>query len=137
MEKAHVQILLQGIDKQIEVLKKRLADLEAAREAFVKQHDNAFSENGGHLTMGSVPRFSRRRLPAGIPQKWVLEALDKQSRATIPELNDLIEQAHGRKLADGTIRRVLDILKANGEICFRVDEGTWELIRKDDDDLPY
>lgn len=132
MENSHVRVILQGIDRQIEEFKKKLMDLERAREAFIKQHDSVLLSSSDEAPMDGVSRKGvRRRLPAGIPRKWILEALQKQTQCTIAEINGLIETLHGRMLADGTLRRVVDKLKDEGRVFYRQDEGTWELMKED------
>ena len=141
MDAAHAKAILQGIDRQIDELNRKLQELEAARQSFIKEQDGAVLTQSGDQKPRKGGKGHIRRLPKGIPEKWVLEALNKQSRITPIEINDIVEKNHDKRLADGTIRRVLDKLLNDKVLFYREDEGTWEVIRKtvndDSTDLPF
>lgn len=140
MNEEQIKILLQSIDSQIAELNKKVSKLQIARKAFIVQHKEALT---GYENLN--PRLSRpeststpRRLGQGTPKKWVIDALTFYGRTSASELNQYIERRQGRKLAAGTLWRVLKELKESGKARNYLEDATWEIVEVvEDNGLPF
>lgn len=150
MDQNSIRVILQGIERQIMDMERRLDELIQARTAFIKQHEDVLVKGG---TSTKERNGAQRRLPRGMPRKWVLEVVSSNGPMTIAEMKDAILNKHGKRMADGTIRRVVESLKNENKFFYNESDGTFVLIeeappppplpptspsrRDDDDDLPF
>ena len=134
MKEQTKHVILVQIEKSIEDLQKKIAELEIARGELLSSN----------LTGDSKKKSGRRRLPAGAPRRMALVTIRARHRLFVSEWVERIEEEFDKRLNDSTIRRAIAELEKDG-IIVKMPDGSYEfrgsppVTESEDksDDLPF
>ncbi|MCH8027618.1 MAG: hypothetical protein IID63_05785 [candidate division Zixibacteria bacterium] len=109
LSKETIELALRNFDEMIATKKTELAKLQKARDELAGQN-------------GLNPQKSfKGRLPKGLPQKLVHEAMKKYKRLTIGEVRQKIKEDRNFELRDSSTRRGLVNLMSEGVVLLNLD----------------
>ena len=106
------------------VLEKLHTDMDYHR-AEIEKIEQAIKEFDGQIKMTLTSSPSKRRLPPGMPKKFVIDALIKHGDLTMAELRRKIEEDTGQTIRDGTARRALEALMKEDKVVKKEETGAY------------